>query len=132
MLAKSLPLMPKILTGLIGLLIAVESIALFIGTHFVSEGGSVWRTRPNEVFLITDIIGGLLLLIFAVTGGHFPMHWGMVVLTALLMLGHIYRVAEYFMDTKMPFCVGKLLFIFMLIRALVLLLVTIILIIIPR
>ena len=94
---------------IIGVLLIGEAFALAIGVFIVGKGRSDWNTKPNRLFLISDIVGGLVLLLnsfFTFQGFTFLI--GLVLL--LLIFSHFKRTLDYFARVEKRFCANKALF----------------------
>ncbi len=111
-------------TGLIGLVIVGEAVALFVGMHILSERSNPWICWKNDFLLGVDILTGTGLLYFAVVNSRLnPFHL-VSLFIVLALLTHGYRAWEYQANVSHGFCVNVPLFVFNNIKLLGLLAIT--------
>jgi hypothetical protein len=94
----------RILTLLIGLVIAGEALALVVGKHVLSPGDNPWVSLKNDLFLGLDVVAGVGLVIVAASrdGPLAPGIFYALVFTALVT--HGYRDWEVLARASNPFC----------------------------
>lgn len=121
--AASIPIWLRVITGFLGVVVAGESLALFIGTHFVSQDAKEWLTFKNEIFMLLDIITGAILVYIAVANraAVFSQYVPSILWTILIL--QAYRIIEYLVNPAFPFCFNAGLFGFMILRTVILLIV---------
>jgi hypothetical protein len=99
------------IAGLTGTVIAIESLALLIGTHLVARD-SAWTVPKNTILIALDILGGAWLLFVAVRGRSRPVSIAFYVVAGILLLTHLYREWEYLAGIPNAFCANMPLFVF--------------------
>ena len=107
----------RIVAGLTGAIIAIESLALLVGTHLVAHSPE-WAVPKNMALIITDIVGGAVLTWIALKGRSDPFPAVFYPLVAFLILSHAYREWEYLAGIERAFCANVPLFVFNNIRLL--------------
>jgi hypothetical protein len=107
----------RFVTGLTGAIIALESLALFVGTHLVSRS-TEWAVPKNTVFILLDVVGGAGLIWIALKSRSDPFPPVFYFLGTVLILTHAYREWEYLVGTERAFCANLPLFVFNNIRLL--------------
>ncbi len=115
--------------GLMGLVIAGEAVALFVGMHILSERSNPWICWKNDFLLGVDILTGTGLLYFAVVNGRTTPSYLVYLLIALALLTHGYRAWEHQANVPHRFCTNMPLFVFNNIKLLGLLAITVALVI---
>ena len=103
----------RIITGLTGAVIAIESLALFVGLHVLSPEQMPWTGPKNDAFVLLDVIvgGGLIYLALRCREGPFPPIF-FFVLVAVSLLAHGYREWEYLAGVDDRFTFNLPLFVF--------------------
>jgi hypothetical protein len=100
----------KVVSILIGALIAGEALALMIGMHVLNTDPHPWISLKNDALAISDIIIGLGLIgigLMAGSASAIPFYS----LSALAVLTHLYRGGEYLVGIRSAFCFNAPLFI---------------------
>ena len=102
----------RIITGLTGAVIAIESLALFVGLRILSPEQTPWAGPKNDAFVLLDVIvgGGLIYLEMTSREGPFPPVF--FVLVAVSLLAHGYREWEYLAGVDDRFTFNLPLFLF--------------------
>lgn len=100
----------KIITLLIGLVVAGEALAPLVGMHLLSEGNNPWISVKNDLFLVLDIVSGLGLAYLALAGRGAAWPYVLYALVGLALLTHGYREWEYLARAGNSFCANAPLF----------------------
>ena len=102
----------RIITGLTGAVIAIESLALFVGLRVLSPEQTPWTDPKNDTFVLLDVIvgGGLIYLALRCRQGPFPPVF--FALVAVSLLAHGYREWEYLAGVDDRFAFNLPLFVF--------------------
>jgi len=102
----------RIITGLTGAIIAIESLALFVGLRILSPEQTPWAGPENDAFVLLDVIvgGGLIYLAMTSRRGAFPPVFFVIVAVSLMV--HGYREWEYLADVNDRFTFNLPLFVF--------------------
>jgi hypothetical protein len=95
-----------------GLVVFGEALALLVGMHILSKRDNPWTSLKNDIFLATDIIAGLVLVVFAFKQENLFSPAILWTITIILLVSHGYRDAEYFLDLENKFCSNVPLMIF--------------------
>ena len=93
---------------ILAILLLGESLALLFGVFLIGEGKKSWASNKNLLFLIVDIICGVLLLEFAIHQTSVSWFW---LLLGIIYPTHAFREYEYLARVEAPFCSNLPLFI---------------------
>lgn len=95
----------------VGILVAGEALALYVGLFIIGKARSVWITPKNTRYLIADGLTGIVILPGIIWNGTL---W-FAVLSAVFILPslvfHFQRTFDYLMKRKLAFCANQGLFV---------------------
>jgi hypothetical protein len=102
----------RVVTILVGAIVAGEATALAIGMHLIKKSESPWISLKNDLLMALDVVVGLALILIAFDGGALiqPIWFSIFVMIGLVT--HIYRIWENLAGRETPFCGNRPLFIF--------------------
>ena len=106
----------RLATGITGAIVAIESLLLYLGTHWLAQEPSPWAVPKNDAFAVVDVAAGAYLVYAAVRGDLGPASALFYGLVAISLVTHGYRIWEYLAGVEAPFFFNGPLFAFGLLR----------------
>jgi hypothetical protein len=100
--------------GLTGAIVAVESLALLLGTHLIAYRAE-WAVPKNSALIAADVLGGAWLVYEGARGA---VSGAFYVVAVTLLLTHAYREWEYLAGMAGAFCANRTFFAFDTVRML--------------
>jgi hypothetical protein len=91
----------RIVCGLTGAVIAIESLILFVGLTVLGGEANAWNSLKNNALVLMDLLVGGYLIYVAFRGDFAPALYYSVVSASLL--AHGYRLWEGWADVEAPF-----------------------------
>jgi hypothetical protein len=95
-------------TILLGVLLAGEALALWVGMRSARQAGADWNWKKNSLFVYLDLTCGLVLLLGMALKLPEFFFW---LVFAAVVASHAYREYEYLSLRQQPFCSNLALFI---------------------
>lgn len=84
------------------LVVVGEATALGLGAGLLGDAATAWATTGNLILLLSDVALGVVLIYCAVSSNE--MSVAVPAVSSLLVLTHLYRAVEFFLDVENPFC----------------------------
>ena len=102
----------RVVTILVGVIVAGEAAALAVGMHLIKKSESPWISLKNDLLLALDVVVGLSLILIACDNGNLIEPQWFSIFVTIGLLTHLYRIWEYLAGRETPFCANRSLFIF--------------------
>ena len=87
-----------------GIVIMSEALILIAGMNILKIGDWAWINWKNNLFLFSDVVGGISLIFFALINKNDTNAFILILLLIAHFITHIYRTFEYFKRNEKRFC----------------------------
>lgn len=87
-----------------------ESIALWVWFDVFGKEAPGWKQKKNRLFLVGDLVTGLMLLSYLALLEHEWTRWPLAMLAALEIISHFRRTTEYLLKAPSRYCRSQLMF----------------------
>ena len=86
----------------VSLVVVGEAAALGVGAGLLGGQATAWATQGNLILLLSDVALGVGLIYCAVSSNERSP--AVPALATALVITHLYRAVEYFLEVQEPFC----------------------------